>query len=233
MQFRKKSPLNLVAKEEAKQTRALKKTDMKARMKRINADFEQGFELIQQHPNTVAFFGSARLSEDNHHYQQARKLAHRIADELKITIVSGGGCGIMQAANQGAYDAHGGSLGMTIELPYEHVTNQYVKHASDFYYFFSRKVALAFAARAYIYFPGGFGTMDEFFEILTLKQTGKIRPIPIILVGTEFWQPLLDFIDTTLKQENATISPEDTELYTLTDDFDQIIDIISATKPRE
>ncbi len=232
MQFKKKSPLNLVAEEEAKHARALGKTEMKARMERINADFRQGFELIQQHPDTVAFFGSARFEEGNRYYKMARDLSHRIADELNITIVSGGGGGIMKAANQGAYDARGGSLGMTIELPYEHVTNQYVKHASDFYYFFSRKVALAFAARAYVYFPGGFGTMDEFFEILTLKQTGKIRPIPIILVGKDFWQPLLDYIGTTLKEENHTISPEDTELYTLTDDFDEIISIISATESR-
>ncbi|MEX0934403.1 MAG: LOG family protein, partial [Candidatus Saccharimonadales bacterium] len=106
-------------------------------------------------------------------------------------------------------------------------------HSSAFYYFFSRKVALAFAARAYIYFPGGFGTMDEFFEMLTLKQTGKIKPIPIIMIGTEFWQPLTEFIDTKLRDQHHTISPEDVDLYTVTDDFDQVIDIISKTEPRK
>ncbi|MEX0748729.1 MAG: TIGR00730 family Rossman fold protein [Candidatus Saccharimonadales bacterium] len=228
---RRHSSLRTVAEREDREIRALSNDDIRIRMKRIHSDFESGFRIIQNHPNTVSFFGSARFDEHNEYYQQARHLAKRIAQELGITIVSGGGRGIMEAANRGAHDVNGDSVGMTIELPYEQVTNEFVTHSSDFYYFFSRKVALAFAARAYVYFPGGFGTMDEFFEILTLKQTGKIKPIPIILVGSSFWQPLLDYIETTLQKQNQTIGENDTQLYTLTDDFDEIIKIIEQTKP--
>lgn len=227
----KRTSLRSVADKEALDIQALTDDEIKLRMERIHDDFERGFQIIQQHPNTVTFFGSARFDEHNEYYQSARELARRIASELDITIVSGGGHGIMEAANRGAQDDHDDSVGMTIELPYEQVTNGFVTHSSDFYYFFSRKVALAFSARAYIYYPGGFGTLDEFFEILTLKQTGKIKPIPIILVGTEFWKPLLNYIETTLLKKNQTISGKDIDLYTLTDDFDEIIDIIARTPP--
>ncbi len=224
-------PISVIEEQRARDEQGMSK-EMRERMERINEDFMRGFELVQEHTNTVAIFGSARLTEDNHYYRQAYELARRISSELGITIVTGGGFGIMKAANKGGSEGNGSSMGMTIELPYEHVKNRYVTHSSAFYYFFSRKVALAFAARAYIYFPGGFGTLDEFFEMLTLKQTGKIKPIPIIMVGTEFWQPLANFIDAKLKNEHQTISPEDVDLYTITDDFDEIIDIISKTKPR-
>jgi uncharacterized protein (TIGR00730 family) len=133
----------------------------------------------------------------------------------------------MEAANRGANDVNGDSIGMTIQLPYEQVTNEYVNYSVDFYYFFSRKVALSFTARAYICFPGGFGTMDEFFEILTLKQTGRIDPIPIILFGSEYWQPLLSFIDKVLLEKLQAIDPGDRELYHLTDDPSEVIRIIS------
>lgn len=225
-------PLAVVEEQRTRDQQKISK-EMRQRMERINEDFLRGFEIVQAHDNTVAIFGSARMNEDDEYYQKAYELSRRIASELGITIVTGGGYGIMKAANKGGSEGNGETMGMTIELPYEHVKNQYVTHSSAFYYFFSRKVALAFAARAYVYFPGGFGTMDEFFEMLTLKQTGKIRPIPIIMVGTEFWQPLTEFIDTKLRDEHHTISPEDVDLYTVTDDFDQVIDIISKTEPRK
>lgn len=228
--FKSKQPSSLeyLAQHEKKHVRKLTQFNIDQRMERINADFKHGFELLQKHSDTVTFFGSARLDQDNLYYNQARELARKIVEELGSTIVTGGGGGIMEAANQGAMDAKGTSVGMAVELPNEQVTNDYVNQTVDFYYFFSRKVALTFTARAYIYFPGGFGTLDEFFEILTLKQTSKIKPLPVVVVGSEYWLPLLDFIDKELKNNHKTISPSDTELYTLTDDLDEVISIISS-----
>lgn len=198
------------------------------RLQRIFSDFERGFDSLRQETDTVTFFGSARLQPDNRYYQQARTLSQRIATELGATIVTGGGRGIMAAANQGASDAGGKSIGMTIELPCEDVSNQYVDESVDFYYFFSRKVALSFTARAFIYFPGGFGTLDEFFEILTLKQTGRIQSVPIILVGKEYWQPLLDFIQQQLITEFGTVSQGENRLFQQLDDEDKIINALST-----
>jgi uncharacterized protein (TIGR00730 family) len=196
-------------------------------MKRINEDFHHGFTLLQHHADTVTFFGSSRFEPSNQYYREARALARRIVEEIGSTIVTGGGSGIMAAANQGAEEVQGESVGMTIELPNEQVTNDYVNDTVDFYYFFSRKVALTFTARAYIFYPGGFGTLDEFFEIVTLKQTGKINPIPIVLIGSQYWRPLLDFIDQQLTKRFATIEPGDSSLFTLTDDIDEVMQIIS------
>jgi uncharacterized protein (TIGR00730 family) len=196
-------------------------------MKRINEDFHHGFTLLQHHADTVTFFGSSRFEPSNQYYREARALARRIVEKIGSTIVTGGGSGIMAAANQGAEEVQGESVGMTIELPNEQVTNDYVNDTVDFYYFFSRKVALTFTARAYIFYPGGFGTLDEFFEIVTLKQTGKINPIPIVLIGSQYWQPLLDFIDQQLTKKFATIEPGDSSLFTLTDDIDEVMQIIS------
>lgn len=244
---RKHSSLKSVAIAEKQALWQLDDTDVKNRMKRINKDFNLAFKLLRYHTDTVTFFGSARFNEKNQYYQQARDLASKISQELKLTIVSGGGPGIMEAANRGASEAcsdpkheHysnkneplicGDSIAMTIELPQEQVTNPYVNHSAEFYYFFSRKVALAYAARAYICFPGGFGTLDEFFEVLTLKQTGKIPPIPIILCGKEFWQPLLDFIDNTVYAHAKAINKDDSKLYQLSDDPNEIIKLIKNTR---
>lgn len=198
------------------------------RMKQINKEFKQTFELLKDHQNTVTFFGSARFDENNEYYKTARRLADMIVRGTGASVVTGGGPGIMEAANRGAADEHGVSIGMTIQLPHEQATNGYVNRSVDFYYFFSRKVALSFAARAYIYFPGGFGTMDELFEILTLKQTRRIKPIPVILVGSEFWNPLDSFIHSVLLEQAKTIDTEDTDLYTITDDLHEAVRIINA-----
>ncbi len=201
-------------------------------MKRINKEFEQAFELLMAHPDTVTFFGSARLPASSKYYKMARSLSQKIVEEIGCAVVSGGGPGIMEAANRGANDANGDSVGLTIKLPKEQVTNPYVNYSLDFYYFFSRKVALSFTARAYIYFPGGFGTLDEFFEILTLKQTGRIDKIPVILVGTDFWKPLLEYIDATLYEKFEVISAKDKKLYYLTDDPDEVIKLINKPLKR-
>ena len=199
----------------------------------INQEFSQSFDFISRFPKSVSIFGSARFNETNQYYQQARELASRISRELDYAIVTGGGPGIMEAANRGAHEAGGASVGLTISLPHEQTTNPYVTHELAFYYFFSRKVTLAYAAEAYIYFPGGFGTMDELFEILTLVQTKKIPPTPVILCGVEFWQPLMNFITSTLAKEHKTISPEDLNLLHVTDDHDMIIELIKKAPVRE
>ena len=241
---KKDSSLKAIALHEKQAFWQLSDSDIKKRMKRINEDFINAFKLLKTHTDTVTFFGSARFDESNPYYKDSRELARKISKQLKLTIVTGGGPGIMEAANRGAseachdsahdhYEDSSGplicdnSIAMTIELPKEQVTNPYITHSADFYYFFSRKVALSYASRAYIYYPGGFGTLDEFFEILTLKQTGKIPKIPIILCGSQFWKPLLKFIDQTVYAETNAINKKDMDLYFLSDDHDEIIKIIS------
>lgn len=195
------------------------------RVETIRKEFVDGFDFIQNHQRSVSFFGSARLKEDHPYYEKARRLAHRITTELKYAVVSGGGPGIMEAANRGAKEVGGDSLGLNIRLPHEQKGNPYLTHEMNFTYFFTRKVCLSYAAEAYLFFPGGFGTMDEFFEIITLIQTGKIPKVPLFLVGKDFWRVFHDFVINTLMKEK-TISPEDIDLYKLTDDEDLILETI-------
>ena len=198
---------------------------------RINAEFKNGFEFLESYEKSVTFFGSARLSPQSEYYLKAQHLAYRIADELGYAVFTGGGPGIMEAANRGAFEAGGQSLGMTIRLPHEQVTNPYLTAHEDFYYFFSRKVMMTFSAEAYIYFPGGFGTLDEFFEILTLVQTNKIEKVPLILVGEKYWKGLEQFMMDELLSRK-TIDREDLNLFTITEDEDEIIRLIKNTRVR-
>ena len=207
------------------------RVEAEGRVNKITNEFTAGFRFIQNHPRSVTFFGSARLKEDSPYYQKAKNLAGRIVSELGYSVLSGGGPGIMEAANKGAFESNGHSLGLSIKLPNEQSTNAYVNDQMDFNYFFSRKVCLSFAAEAYLFFPGGFGTMDEFFEILTLVQTHKIERVPIFLVGKNFWGPLHDFIINNLIR-HGTVSPEDIDLYRLTDDEDEIIEKIKNSPVR-
>ncbi len=197
----------------------------KLRISRISKEFGKGFNLIRHYPKSVTFFGSARFKENNPHYKQARNIAGKLA-EAGYAVVTGGGPGIMEAGNRGAYEKGGESIGLNIELPQEQVINPYVNNSVNFYYFFSRKVTLSFSAESYIYFPGGFGTLDEFFEILTLVQTHKIPKVPIILVGSDFWNPLDKFIKEHLLKEHGTIDSEDTDLYKIIDNDNEIIEIV-------
>lgn len=221
-----KSALRPISKAEKTHVNDISSDATQDRIKKINKEFTQAFTLLKEHNNTVTFFGSARTPSNNEHYKTARILADMIVKKTGASIVTGGGPGIMEAANRGAADENGVSIGMTIQLPYEQATNGYVNRSVDFYYFFSRKVALSFAARAYIYFPGGFGTLDELFEILTLKQTKRIKQIPVILVGSDFWNPLDEFIKATLLKEHQTISEEDVDLYCITDDLHEVVRIV-------
>lgn len=204
-----------------------------ARLCVINEEFRQAFDFIGNFPRSVSFFGSARFTEDNQYYQTARELASRIVTELDYAVVTGGGPGIMEAGNRGAKEAGGTSVGLSIQLPNEQTTNPYVTKELKFHYFFSRKVTLSYAAEAYVFFPGGFGTLDELFELLTLVQTGKITPIPVILYGAEFWEPMMEFIIEKLRDEQKTIDPNDIDLMTITNDLDLIIDLIRIAPLRD
>lgn len=155
------------------------------RSKLIVNEIKTGIRAIRQYPKSVTFFGSARLKAGSKYYELARSLARKICQE-GYAVITGGGPGIMQAANQGTAEACGSAIGFNIELPFEQNINPYVTHGVNFHYFFTRKVSMTFSAEVYIYFPGGFGTMDEFFEILTLVQTKKIPRVPIVLVGKEY-----------------------------------------------
>ncbi len=202
------------------------------RVERIKKEFATSFELLKAYPRSVTVLGSARFAEDNIYYQKARELGEKVAKELDYAIITGGGGGIMEAANRGAYEAGGKSVGLNIILPREQQNNLYETDSMMFRYFFSRKVALSFGAESYVFFPGGYGTLNEFFEIITLVQTKKIPGVPLILFGKDYWSHLDEFIRTVIFKNNGAISPSDLELYTITDDIDEIIKIIKKVSPR-
>lgn len=207
--------------------------ETEARVSRIAEEFKNGFTLLESSVHSVTFWGSARTKPGEPDYERAERLAARIHKELGYTIITGGGPGIMAAGNCGAYDAGGKSVGLTIKLPFEQVTNLCLTHHMDFQYFFTRKVCLAFAAEAYVYFPGGFGTLDELFEVLTLVQTKKIEPAPvIILYGKSFWKDLDWFLRKQLLKTEK-IDAADLDLYTITDDEDEIIELIKKAPVRK
>jgi uncharacterized protein (TIGR00730 family) len=198
------------------------------RVFKIMAEFVMGYEFINKHDKAVTFFGTARHGFDSEVYQEARKLAFKMSKD-GYSVITGGGPGVMEAANHGAFEAGGCSVGLNIKLSGDADTerrNQYVKEAEAFSYFFVRKVMLSFASQVYVYFPGGFGTLDELFEIITLVQTKKIPAIPIILVNKKYWQPLLDWIEEVIYKENKAINKEDMELYHLVDNADEAFKLL-------
>jgi len=206
--------------------------DVCQRVDGISEEFKSGLEFIRDYDKTITIFGSARTPEDDKYYQDARKLSARIAKELDYAVITGGGPGIMEAGNRGAYEAGGKSLGLNIKLPFEQILNEYTTDSKSFHYFFARKMCMSFESQAFIYYPGGFGTMDELFEILTLVQTEKMVNIPIFLVGKKFWKPLDKFIKKNMIKE-GTISKGDIKLYTVTDDHDLILETIKNTPVRK
>lgn len=190
------------------------------RIFRIMAEFVQGFELLRSHDLAATFWGSARTKPDDPYYKDAEALAAKLAKK-GFSIISGGGPGIMEASNVGAFKVGGKSIGLNIVLPFEQKLNPYTTSSLNFDFFFSRKVMLTFASEVYVYFPGGFGTLDELFEILTLIQTKKIERIPIVLYGKDYWEPLIRFFEKDLLKKHKTISPEDLELFHLVDSVDE------------
>ncbi len=194
------------------------------RLFRILAEFVEGFEVLPRVYPGVTIFGSARTKPDDPDYQKAEKLAELLV-RAGFSVITGGGPGIMEAANKGASNAGGYSVGLNIRLPMEQEPNPYANIKLEFRYFFVRKVMLAKYSVAFVFFPGGFGTMDEMFEILTLVQTRKIRPVPIVLVDKRFWKPLVNWFTKTLIPENK-ISPQDLEIFKVLDEPEEIVNYI-------
>jgi hypothetical protein len=184
---------------------------------RIMSEFVEGFDALAAVTKAVTIFGSARMPESDPYYAQARELAGLLAHE-GFAVITGGGPGIMEAANRGCHEAGGLSIGCNIELPHEQAVNAYVDLAVEFRYFFARKVMFVKYADGFAIFPGGFGTLDELFESLTLIQTGKIRHFPVVLIGKEYWSGLLAWIRSEAIA-HGNVSPEDLDLIRCTDDM--------------
>ncbi len=200
------------------------------RIFRIMAEFVDGFNFITNFEKSVTIFGSARFDNKRPHYRAAQKLARLLA-KARFTIISGGGPGIMEAANKGAVEGGGESVGLNIQLPFEQRTNAYVKKAMAFNYFFTRKVMLAYSASAFVFFPGGYGTLDEAFEIITLRQTHKIYPrIPIILVGKDYWGPLCNWLSENAHKKHQTIDAEELKLWELVETPEEALVIINKSQ---
>lgn len=192
----------------------------------ITKEFKNGFEFIKKYPRSVSFFGSSRLTQESSHYCDAKKLASEIVHKLKYAVITGGGPGIMEAANWGAMEAKGASVGLNIVIPHEQHTNQYTNDNVVFDYFFTRKTMLTFAAEAYVFFPGGYGTLDELFGILTLIQTKKIPQVPIILFGKDYWTPMKKFLEETVLNQHHAIDPEHLNLFVITDSIEKTVEVI-------
>lgn len=195
---------------------------------KIMGEFVNGYEKLSKIGPCVSIFGSARTKPDHTYYKLAESIAKSIV-ESGYGVITGGGPGIMEAGNKGAHLGGGTSVGLNIELPFEQHDNPYIDHdkSLDFDYFFVRKVMFVKYSQGFVVMPGGFGTLDELFEAITLIQTHKIGKFPIILVGTEFWQGLIDWIKTTLL-DVKNISPKDLDLIHLVDTEDEVIDILDA-----
>ncbi len=194
------------------------------RILRIQGEFVSGFDALAHLPKAVTVFGSARIREDHPYYATGVELGARLV-EAEYAVITGGGPGLMEAPNQGAHEADGLSVGLGIELPHEQQLNEWVDLGLNFRYFFVRKTMFLKYSQAFVCLPGGFGTLDELFEVLCMVQTGKVRNFPIVLIGTEFWSGLVQWLQDRLVEEGM-ISPEDMDLFLLTDSVDEAVDHI-------
>ena len=196
------------------------------RIFRIIAEFIEGFHFTADFKKAVGIFGSSRTPPKDHYYQEARKLAGLLS-KANLPVVTGGGPGIMEAANRGASENKGESVGINIQLSEGERRNRYVKSAISFHYFFTRKVMFSFTCQTYVFFPGGFGTLDEFFEMVTLIQTKKLlKPVLIIAVGKEYWLPLFDWLEKEIYQKRKAINKKDLDTFCLVDSADEAFKII-------
>lgn len=195
------------------------------RVFKIMAEFVEGFDIIRRYSLAATFFGSARASFGGEVYQNATELASRLAKQ-GFAIITGGSSGVMQAANRGAFEVGGASVGLNVNLPLAQPYNPYLTERFGFDHFFVRKVMLTYASEVYVYFPGGYGTLDEFFEIVTLVQTKKIRKVPLVLFGKEYWTPLAEFLEQKVYGEHKAIDKGDLELFKIVDTVDEAYDYI-------
>lgn len=203
------------------------------RVFKIMAEFVEGFELLSKYGLAASIFGSARKTLAGRFYDEATLLAGKLA-KSGFAIITGGSAGVMEAANKGAYEAGGASVGLNIRLDDSQGMNKYLTDSLTFEHFFVRKVMLTFASEVYVYFPGGFGTLDEFTEIVTLVQTHKIRRIPIVLYGREYWEPFTKLFEERLDIAYKAIDPADLELYKVVDSVDEAYEyIIGATGKKD
>jgi len=196
-------------------------------MFKVIAEFVDGFETMNNIIPSISIFGSARTKPGEKYYKLATEMAKRLTEE-GFGVITGGGPGIMEAANKGAFENGGTSIGLNIDLPFEQSHNAYIDpdKVLNHRYFFVRKVMFVKYAQAFIVMPGGFGTLDELFEVLTLIQTKKITPVPVILMGTDFWAGMREWIRSTMLEEFATISAKDLDLIPVTDDPDEVIKFV-------
>lgn len=232
---KKEGTLNLPASKLPHEKQALTedfRSSLHWRVFRILSEFIDGWQFLADFKKTVSFFGSARFPEQNRWYNEARKLGKMMA-EAGFAVVTGGGPGIMEAGNRGAMEGKGTSIGLNIQLDIEQRINPYVEESVAFHYFFVRKVMLSFAARAYVFFPGGLGTLDEAFELLTLVQTHKIPDrIPIVFMGKDYWGAIDNLLETKLLKEYQAIDPEDRNLYHIVDSAEEAFELIKDAPPR-
>ena len=201
------------------------------RLERIRHELEVGFDALRDITCGVSIFGSARIPPGDPRYELARDVGRRLG-ERGFAVITGGGPGLMEAANRGAADVGACSVGLNIELPFEQQANGHQDIALQFHYFFTRKVMFVRYANAFVVFPGGFGTLDELFEALVLVQTHKIRSFPVVLVGTEWWAGLIDWMRERLEAEGM-ISPADLDLVQCTDDPAEVVEIVAAGAERQ
>jgi uncharacterized protein (TIGR00730 family) len=216
---------------EAEVGEVLSTLDDQTRLERIREELEYGFGALAHVGAGVSVFGSARTPPGTPEYELARSMAHTLG-EAGFAVITGGGPGIMQAANRGAKEAGALSVGLRIDLPFEMGDNEWIDLPLDFHYFFTRKVMFVRYASAFVVFPGGFGTLDELFEALTLIQTQKVRHFPVVLVGSSYWSGLVDWLRNRMLAD-GNISPEDMDLFTVTDDPQEVLEIVSAASHRQ
>ncbi|HWI96352.1 MAG TPA: TIGR00730 family Rossman fold protein [Solirubrobacterales bacterium] len=201
------------------------------RLGRIHDEIERGFDALRDIDDGVTIFGSARIGEGHRWYELCREISACLVDH-GFSVITGGGPGLMEAANRGAAEAGGLSVGLNIQLPHEQQTNPYVNRALEFHYFFARKLMFVRYARAFVIMPGGFGTLDEMFECLTLIQTTRIKHFPTILVDSKHWTPLLEWIDDSL-EDDGMIGPEDKELLVVVDTPDEVCEHVQRASSRQ
>jgi len=199
------------------------------RLFRIMAEFVEGFETLSSIGPCITIFGSARTKKTHQYYKMAVEVA-RLAAQNGYGVITGGGPGIMEAANKGASMEHGSSIGLNIQLPFEQKPNRYIKMLINFRHFFCRKVMFLKYTSAVVILPGGFGTMDEMFETMTLVQTHKVATLPLILMGSSYWSGLIRWLEKTMHSQYGFISPEDMKIIKVTDDPREVIDFINTLK---